>query len=115
VEFEPMEDFDQKLKRSFERWPAPPDLKRRLMENRRRRKERPQWFALPFAVRVAVSLCLLAGVLAALYGGIAANQAEQRRKGEEARQQVLLALRITNHALDHMNRQLAAHNRAHQE
>ena len=115
MEFEPMEDFDQKLKRSFERWPAPPDLKRRLMENRRRRKERPQWFALPFAVRVAVSLCLLAGVLAALYGGIAANQAEQRRKGEEARRQVLLALRITNHALEHMNRQFAANGRAHHE
>ena len=115
MEFEPMDDFEEKLKRSFERWPAPPDLKRRLMENRRRRKERPQWFALPFAVRVAVSLCLLAGVFAALYGGIAANQAEQRRKGEEARRQVLLALRITNHALDHMNKQFAANGRAHHE
>jgi hypothetical protein len=118
VEFEPteeMDDFEAQLKRSFERWPAPPDLKRRLMQNRRRRKERPQWFALPFAARVAVSLSLGVGVFAALYGGIAANQAEQRRKGEAARQQVLTALRITGHALNHMNKQLAAHGRARQE
>ena len=40
MEFEPLDDFEEKLKRSFERWPAPPELKRRLMENRRRRKER---------------------------------------------------------------------------
>jgi hypothetical protein len=115
VEFEPMDDFEAKLKQSFERWPAPPYLKSRLMQNRRRRKERPQWFALPFAVRVAVSLCVFAGVFAALWGGIEANQAEQRRKGEEARQQVLVALRITNHALEHMNKQFAANGRDHQE
>jgi Tfp pilus assembly protein PilV len=115
VEFEPLDDFEEKLKRSFERWPAPPSLKHRLMQNRRRRKERPLWFALPREVLVAVSLCIFAGVFAALYGGIASYHAEQHRKGEEARQQVLLALRITNHALDHMNKQLAAHNRASQE
>ena len=110
-----MDDFEQKLKRSFERWPAPPGLKHRLMENRRRRKERPRWFALPREVLVAVSLCVFAAVFAALSGGIASYQAEQRRKGEEARQQVLTALRITSHALDHMNQQLAAHGRARQE
>jgi len=114
VEFEPMDDFEEKLKRSFERWPAPPSLKHRLIENRRRRKERPRWFALPFAARVAVSLCVCAGVFSALYGGMASYHAEQQRKGEEARQQVLLALRITNHALDHMNQQLAAHHRLRQ-
>jgi hypothetical protein len=110
-----MDDFEKQLKRSFERWPAPPELKRRLMQNRRRRKERPQWFAFPREVLVAVSLCIFAGVFAALYGGIASYHAEQRRKGEEARQQVLTALRITGHALNHMNQQLAAHGRARQE
>jgi len=115
VQFEPMDDFEQKLSRSFERWPAPPDLKRRLMQNRRRRKERPQWFALPREVLVAVSLSLGVGVFAALYSGIASYQTEQQHRGEAARQQVLTALRITNHALDHMNQQLAAHHRTSQQ
>jgi len=115
VEFEPLDDFEEKLKRSFERWPAPPELKRRLMENRRRRKERPRWFALPREVLVAVSLSLGVGVFAALYSGIASYQHEQQREGEAARQQVLTALRITDHALDNINKQLAAHGRASQE
>jgi hypothetical protein len=110
-----MDDFEEQLKRSFQRWPAPPSLKHRLMENRRRRKERPRWFALPREVLVAVSLCVFAGVFAALYGGIASYHAEQQRKGEAACRQVMTALRITNHALNHMNKQLAAHGRGSQE
>jgi hypothetical protein len=109
VEFEPLDDFEEKLKRSFVRWPAPPSLKHRLMQNRRRRKEHPRWFALPREVLVAVWMCVFAGVFTALYAGIASDHAEQQRKEEEARRQVLLALRITNHALNHMNQQLAAH------
>ncbi|MGP8175508.1 MAG: hypothetical protein ACLP7O_13305 [Terracidiphilus sp.] len=110
-----MDDFEQKLSRSFERWPAPPDLKRRLMQNRRRRKERPQWFALPSEVLVAVVLSLGVGVFVALSAGIASYRAEQQRKGEAARQQVLTALRITGRALNHMNQQLAAHHHASRE
>ena len=109
-----MDDFEEKLKRSFERWPAPPSLKHRLMENRRRRKERPRWFALPREVLVAVSLCVFAGVFVALYGGLASYHAEQRRKAEDVRQQVLTALRITGRALDHMNQHLAAHHHLRQ-
>jgi hypothetical protein len=85
------------------------------MENRRRRTERSPWFVLPFATRVAVSLSLGVGVFAALYSGIASYQHEQQREGEAARQQVLTALRITDHALDNINKQLAAHGRASQE
>ena len=51
----------------------------------------------------------------AMYGGYEQRQAEERRKGEAARQQVMTALRITSHALDHMNKQLAAHHRANQD
>jgi predicted type IV restriction endonuclease len=40
---------------------------------------------------------------------------EERRKGEAAREQVLTALRITGHALDQINTQLAAHSRAPHE
>ena len=60
-------------------------------------------------------LLIVAGL--AIYGSYdyQRRQAEEQRQGEAARQQVLMALRITNHALDHMNRQLAAHHHANQE
>ena len=40
------------------------------------------------------------------------HEREERRQGEAARQQVLTALRITSHALDKMNTQLAARGHA---
>jgi hypothetical protein len=46
---------------------------------------------------------------------LAWRKQEERRKGEAARLQVLTALRITGHALNHMNKQLAEHDRANQE
>jgi len=60
-----------------------------------------------FWQRLAASV-LLAG---ALGGAITWRNAEQRRKGEAAREQVFTALRIANHALNEMNAQLAARNR----
>jgi hypothetical protein len=47
-----------------------------------------------------------------LGGGVALRQRDEQRRGEAVRQQVLTALRITNHALNQMNTQLAAHGRA---
>ena len=49
-----------------------------------------------------------------LGGGLAWRHAKEVRKGEAARQQVLTALRITNHALNEMNARLAAHGHADQ-
>ena len=97
--------------RPFERRPAPPSLKRRLMENRRAQRA-PQSLAVPLATAVPLSLSW-ARCWAALLR--MASTDEQQRKGEAARQQVLTALRITNHALDHMNQQLAAHDRTSQQ
>ena len=113
MEFEPLDDFEETLKRSFERQPAPPSLKRKLMERRRRVAQRRSfplfaWRGLTASI-VSVSLCILAAL--AIYSGYEQRQAEQRRKAEDVHQQVLLALRITNHALNHMNQQLAAHGR----
>jgi hypothetical protein len=108
VEFEPIEEFEKELRQTFERRPAPPSLKRRLME--RRRVNDPRRNAFPWQ-RIAAALVLTA----MLGGGVAWYQQEEQRKGEAARQQVLTALRITNHALDHMNTQLAAHRHAHNQ
>jgi hypothetical protein len=85
-----MEEFEQELRQAFERRPAPSSLKHRLME------------------RLAAATLLTA----ALGGGVVLHQREEQREGEAARQQVLTALRITSHALNHMNTQLAAHGRA---
>lgn len=108
MEFEPNEDFERELRQAFERRPAPPSLKRRVMD--RRRAQGPRHVSVIWQ-RLAASIVLVA----ALAGGMAWRNAEERRKGEAARQQVLTALRITNHALNHMNKQFAAHRRAAQE
>jgi hypothetical protein len=106
VEFEAMEEFERELRQALERRPAPPGLKRRLMEKRRARQPHSTVW-----LRLAASIAL-----AAVLGGAAEwRHQEERRKGEEARRQVLTALRITNHALNQMNAQLAAHSRNAQE
>ena len=57
--------------------------------------------------RLAASLLLVGGIA----GGYSWRQVEDKSKGEAAKQQVLTALRITNRALNDMNRRLAEHNR----
>jgi hypothetical protein len=99
-----MEDFEQELREAFARRPAPPSLKRKLMEKRRAQR-RPR----PAVVWQLAAVLALAAVL----GGAMEwrHQEEERRKGEAAREQVLTALRITSHALDQVNTRLAAHDR----
>jgi hypothetical protein len=101
-----MDDFELELSEAMHRRPAPPSLKRRILERRwqRRAQQRSRmvWFE-----RIAASL-----VLGAVAGGaLMGHYANERRKGEEAKQQVFTALRITNHALDQVNAQLEEHNR----
>ena len=105
--FEPGEDFETELRQAFARKPAPPELKRKLME--KRRTIQPRHF---FAWQRLAASIVLAAVLA---GGIVWRTAEQRRRGEAARRQVMTALRITGHALNRMNTQLTAHSHDSQE
>ena len=92
MEFEPGNEFEQELRQALERRPAPPGLKRRLMEKRsRRHTERLHTYTMIW------------------------ERLEERARGEAARQQVLTALRITSHALNQMNMQLAAHRRDGQD
>jgi hypothetical protein len=108
-----MEEFEQELRQAFVRRPAPPSLKRKLMARRAdQRHTRHRQNHIQLWQRLAASL-----VLVALLGGAAEwdrHDREERRQGEAARQQVLTALRITGHALDRMNTQLAAHDRTEQ-
>jgi hypothetical protein len=115
MEFEPGNEFEQELRQALERRPAPPSLKRRLMEKRSQRQAEGLRDSAMIWQRLAAVIVLGA----ALSGGVAwrnhEERVEERVKGEVARQQVLTALRITNHALNQMNIQLAAHGRDGQE
>jgi hypothetical protein len=108
-----MDEFEQELRQAFVRRPAPPSLKRKLMARRaEKRQTRHRHTHIQLWQRLAASL-----VLVALLGGAAQwvrRDREERRQGEAARQQVLTALRITGHALNQMNTQLAAHDRTEQ-
>jgi plasmid stabilization system protein ParE len=107
---EQIDEFERELRQAMERRPAPPSLKRRILQQMNvRRTDRMQSYTVWWQ-RLAASV-LLVGVIA---GGYSWRQVEERRKGEEAAQQVLTALRITNRALNDMNRRLVARNRADQ-
>ncbi len=104
-----MEDFEKELKQALVQRPAPPSLKRRVMEQhgRQQHNHATVW------LRLAASL-----VLAAAVGGAAKwelHKADEQRKGEEARRQVMTALRITSHALNEVNTRLVAHDRSAEE
>jgi hypothetical protein len=107
---EQIDAFDRELRQAMERRPAPPSLKRRILQQRSKRRTAQVQSYTAWWQRLAASV-LLAGVIA---GGYEWRQIEDRRKGEEAAQQVLTALRITNRALNDMNRRLVARNHAEQ-
>jgi len=108
---EAIDEMERELRQALERRPAPPSLKLRLMERRRREQAQRQHSRMVLWQRLAASLTLAA----ALGGVLAWRSARERRRGEEARQQVLTALRITTRALNEMESQLAARNRDAQE
>jgi hypothetical protein len=103
-----MDDFERELQQAFARRPAPPSLKRRVLERRRGPQLLP-----PFLnwQRLAASIALTA----VLAGGVEWRIVEERRKEDVARRQVLMALRITGHALNQMNAKLAARSRGAQD
>ncbi len=104
---EPMDEFEHELRQACERRPAPPSLKRKILERRSRQNTERLHRRVFFWQRLAASI-LLAGAV----GGVFAwRNTVERRKGEEARDQVFTALRIVNHALVQMNAQLTARDR----
>jgi hypothetical protein len=103
-----MDEFEQEMRQAFERRPAPPGLKRKLMEKRRAPRQQFSFFTWQ---RLAASLVLTA----ILAGGFQWHNVQERRKEEAAREQVMTALRITSHALNHMNARLVARRRDAQD
>jgi len=109
--------FEEELKQALERRPAPPGLKRKIMERRAERHTRRPWFAVAHVglwMKVAATLVIIA-ILGG--GGLEwrSRKVEEQRRGEAARQQVLTALRITGHALDKVQTRLTEHDRDSEE
>ncbi len=100
-------NFERELRQAFVRRPAPPSLKRRILDARSRRRTERRNHRMALGQRLAA--CMVAA--AALSGGFMWHHVQEERKGEEARQQVLTALRITTRALNDMNARLAARRR----
>jgi hypothetical protein len=101
-EIEPRDDFEREMCRAMQRQPAPPGLKRRVMQRREQESAQRVHGRVIWWQRLAASVVLASAV----GGALAWHSAEQQRKGEDAKQQVFKALRITNHALREMNAQL---------
>jgi hypothetical protein len=101
-----MDDFEKELSESLTRRPAPPGLKGRILAERARRATveqngwRVMWMRLAASVAIAA---VLAGA-----AGWQWQRVEERRRGEEARQQVMTALGITAKALDKVQKRLQA-------
>lgn len=104
---EELEQFEQELKQAMVRRPAPPSLKRRILQRRSARRTERLHVNMVWLQRLAATLV----VGAVLAGGYGWRQMEERRRGEEAKQQVMTALRITNQVLNNMNRRLVEHDR----
>ena len=113
MNFEPGDDFERELQQAFGRRPAPPSLKRKLMERRMTEGSRRPQTEHPFVTwqRLAAAVALMA----VFAGGAEWRNREERRKEEVAREQVLTALRITSRVLNQMNSRLAAHGRTTQD
>jgi hypothetical protein len=95
-------EFERKLRYAMQHRAAPLGLKQRVLARaREQRNERGRSWTWQW---VAASTLLVAIVC----GGLVVHQrVEERQKGEEARQQVLTALRITNKTLDRVTQRLA--------
>ena len=104
---EPMNEFEKELRQALEPRPAPPSLKRNLLQRRTALRSQRSRFRVVWWRRLAVAAAL-AGVLA---GVLVWRHAEEQRRGEEVRNEVMTALRITSRALNQMQSQLQAHNR----
>ena len=101
-----MAEFERKLRLAMRHRAAPLGMKARVLARARERRQAHRGWGW-MVQRVAAS-----AVLAALVGGFAVyHQNEEKRKGELAREQVMMAFRITNRTLDRVNQRLVENSR----
>jgi hypothetical protein len=103
-------EFERKLRMALQHREAPLGLKRRVLARARERRQsqRGRFWMLQ---RIAAS-----AVLAAVVGGFAVyrqveERAAEQKRGEEAREQVMTALRITSKTLGRVNERLVVNSR----
>lgn len=93
---EPRDDFERELREQLQVRSAPEGFADRVMARVPRRPAQRGWLGFGMPVwRWAVAAALVAGMVA---GGLE-RERQQRIEGEQAREQVLLALRITGSTL----------------
>ena len=106
-----MDGFEKELSESLLRRPAPPGLKGRILAERARRSAARQSDRRVLWMRLAAMLAIVTILAGA--AGWQWQRAEDRRRGEAARQQVITAMEITGRALnkiqDKVQARLAAH------
>ena len=101
-----MAEFERQLRLAMRHRTAPLGLKQRVLAKARERRQ-AQRGRVWIWQRIAAT-----AVLAAAIGGFAGyRQVEERRKGEQARDQVMTALRITHMTLDRVSERLAEDSR----
>lgn len=99
-----MDDLEQSLRAALGRVAAPAGFAERVLARTGpRRGRRAPWWHMP-VVRWALAAALL-GAMAA--GGVMAYRSQQRARGERARRQVMLALRITGARLHAVQTRIA--------
>lgn len=103
--------FEDQLKQAFLRRPAPPGLKRRIMNQRAQRRTVQMRSRVVLGQRLAACFVLAA----VIGGGFTWHYVDEQRKGEAARREVMTALRITNRTLDQIQARLATREKSDHE
>jgi hypothetical protein len=98
-----MDDLEQSLRAALARVPAPAGLAERILALIGAGPMRKTRWWRTTALRWALAAALLAAMAA---GGVIAYQRQQRARGERARRQVMLALRITGARLHAVQAQI---------
>jgi hypothetical protein len=109
AESQEMADFEGMLREAMQRQEAPLGLKQRVLakaRERRRAEQRP-WWRVWMWQRVAASAVLAMAVGSFVVYQQHEKRVEEQRKGEEAREQVMTAFRITSKTLGRVNERLS--------
>ena len=98
-------DLEHELSRALQRKEAPPGFAESVMRKIKEEEQRPA--GLPVFRPRPWRAVAAATLLTAFLGGWSAHEAAKQREGERAKEEVLLALRITSEKLadarDHVN------------